>query len=524
MTEAERKRWWRFVAFGVVGGGLAFCSWIEFIRPATAEPAPKPTAQLNDQTYPVPGALSQSAHQANPSTVQQPGDVALAAGTMPETSQGMGISGPVVPAVAPAGFGMKGPRDLDAGLIGTATPLPALPPIPNPEPSAAPAAIPLPIPVIPPVSSQPVVPPDNFAIPPAPPAPVTPILPIPTPVNPSPPPSGALPNGGDITPPPNLAPVTPPIQFPDTIQPVMPVLPNSSLQGGNGGINVKMENPPTSVGSGPGPLGIQATSPAPGVGQPVIPQTTGNPGTPAVPMVGIPSPSTGVIDRPKSPEALVPNVEKDFFSSPALLLNEPNAPGDNTMLKYHQQAAALAILGGMFLAPTMPARASDPAKDDKLELAQLKAQIDTANQKLTDIQAELKKLTELLNGKKDEKGFTLPSDPGVVAQIKSLKDKLEQIDKDLTNFKSQTSSSLRMQAPVNPIVDPRTGKGIVRIVNDYPVQISMVINGFSYQVPPSQVRDVDVPMGDFTYQLVQSGAAPKTSFIKEKETVTLRIK
>ena len=36
--------------------------------------------------------------------------------------------------------------------------------------------------------------------------------------------------------------------------------------------------------------------------------------------------------------------------------------------------------------------------------------------------------------------------------------------------------------------------------------------------------DVEVPAGDFTYHLLQSGAAPTKSAIKDKETVTLRIK
>ena len=65
---------------------------------------------------------------------------------------------------------------------------------------------------------------------------------------------------------------------------------------------------------------------------------------------------------------------------------------------------------------------------------------------------------------------------------------------------------------------------MVRVVNDYPIQISMVINGISHKIPPSMALDFDVQAGEFNYQLLESGAAPTKSYIKEKETVTLRIK
>ena len=75
-----------------------------------------------------------------------------------------------------------------------------------------------------------------------------------------------------------------------------------------------------------------------------------------------------------------------------------------------------------------------------------------------------------------------------------------------------------------PTVDPKAGKGTVRVVNEYPVQISIVVNGTSYRVAPSKTLDIDVPAGDFTYQLLEAGAASTKSVIREKETVTLRIK
>lgn len=193
------------------------------------------------------------------------------------------------------------------------------------------------------------------------------------------------------------------------------------------------------------------------------------------------------------------------------------------MFKPHQQAAALAILGGLFLAPGTPSKAL--ARDEKSE-AEAKKLVEfqeKTNKKLGEIQDDIKKLTELLTGKKDKDGFIMQTEPGVVAQLKQLQDKLALLEADLNKLRAQPSTSLKPVSPV-AIGDVVAGKATVRIVNEYPVQISMVINGTSYPVPPSKVVDVPVASGEFTYQLIQAGVAPTVSKIKDKEIVTLRIK
>jgi hypothetical protein len=365
-------------------------------------------------------------------------------------------------------------------------------------------------------------------------APALPLFPLPAPTPlPAGTPSLSIPSVPAITPPVELAPSPPALQFPDTIQPVMPVGPDSRLQSGNEGINVK---PGTSTGTAgpvpPLPGMPSTTASAPGVPA-SFPQTNGNPFIPLPPGA-----ATGtVVDRPKPNEDPWPHSEKDTFSPPS-----PNGPdryktsGETTMLKQQQQAAALAILGGMFLIHATPATANSflplpaantPVKDEKAENSLLKFQIEQTNEKLATIQKQLASLTEMINGKKDPAG--LNNDPGILYEIKKLKERLEIIERDLTKFNNQTSSSLRPPAsanPINPIIEPKpVALGTLRIVNDYPVEISMVINGEqSYKIGPAKAVDIRVPAGDFTYQLVQSGAPPTRSFIKDKEMVTLRIK
>jgi hypothetical protein len=293
-------------------------------------------------------------------------------------------------------------------------------------------------------------------------------------------------------------PVTPPVApVPDPTKPAVPVAPVEPIR-----IPVELVDPPR--------------------GTPAVPATTASGKTG--------EPRAAVLDRPKPAEP--PFQFSDKFTFP---LPDPVAktPGDSAMISLNQTAAA-AVLGGALLAPSNPAGAFPalpvpaavaPVKaDDKVDPAELKRQLEASNTKLNDIQRDLKQLTELLTGKKDERGFPIESDPGLVRQMKDLKDKLAALEAEVNKMKTQTS--LRPPATGGGAVtpDPKAGKGTVRVVNEYPVQISIVVNGTSYRVEPTRSVDVDVPAGDFTYQLLQSGAGVTKSVIKEKETVTLRIK
>ena len=167
-------------------------------------------------------------------------------------------------------------------------------------------------------------------------------------------------------------------------------------------------------------------------------------------------------------------------------------------------AAAFPVPARPF-APAVPVAADPPKK--------------TPEERLDDIEKKLTDLIELVKGKKDSQGFAIQSDPGVVAEVKRLKDEVAALKTQLEAMKGSTS--LRP-----PVPDPMAGKGIVRVVNDYAVEITIVVNNNSYRVPPSTKLDITVPMGEFTYQLLNAGAnlAATRSPIKEKEVVTLRIK
>jgi hypothetical protein len=509
MSEAGRKQWWRRVAAAVVGGGTIAGLWFGVIRNAGAEPVPQhvrvsdlvsPGAAAAPTAAPVPTVTVEAATPAAPQVDPQvvPAAVSVPTITPPPTYP----AAPVVPVsaavpVVPAVPVQPAPAAVPPLPLAE---LPTLPAIPDVKPVTPPEPKPLPKPDLNPNLPTMVggLPRFDFGKPPTIPAAAKSdpaVLPPPADVVPAVPVLPAIPSPGTV-------------KLPDPPKPILPVPPVSGLPGGNSGTTVKPENPGGGTGTIPPVIPV---IPPP---NPIVDPT--KPMVPAIPAIGNPGTPTGTT--------------VDLVKPPALI--DPIVPTPGETMFYLNRTAALAVLGGAIMAPSSPATAgptlpgtfppvSPIRADDKTDLEALKTQVATANQKLTDIQRDLKQLTELLNGRKDERGFPIPTDPGLVATMKTLSDKLNEVDKELNKLKTQTT----LRPPNPPITpDPKAGKGTIRVVNEYPVLISIVVNGTSYRVEPTKTLDIDVPAGDFTYQLLQSGAATTKSVIKEKETVTLRIK
>jgi len=255
---------------------------------------------------------------------------------------------------------------------------------------------------------------------------------------------------------------------------------------------------------------------------PIVPPTTGReaPGTP--------------VDRAKPTDPNFGAADKFVFPVPLKPVTPGPAaptPREDTMSTL-STTAAFAVLGGAIFAiekanafPTVPppsAVVPMPGTlvkaDDKMDIDNLKKDLKDANKKIEDLERQVKKLTELLTGKREGGILVDPTAPGAVDDVKALKDRIAALDKEIASLRGQTSLKPTVTTP------EAKPKGIVKVVNEYPVEISMVINEKSYRVAPNTKIEVEVPAGDFSYQLLQSGAAVTKSVIKDKETVTLRIK
>lgn len=534
MSAGTRRKWWRAAALAVACGGIAG-AWYGFAR---AEPIRSPGVKVEDTVWTRAGA---------PAPTPSPAVTPAAAPYFPT------IPHPVTPAAA---------EDVPPAPAPLVPPLP-VPATPTPVPPATPASLAA-TPATPefkPVSPRPAAAADDRPAPKLPPLPDLPApkatLPAPTPLPPLPVPVGSekspakpetrpVPAGPVVPPPPvGIAPPAPPAKSADPVKPVPPAVPDFSLRPGNDGNSVKPDtqagaSAPKSAALPPVPVGVPAApaSTAPAVAPPARPVSRAKPADgplppseksvfaiPVKPEVAAPAPVVGVPAPvlPATPTA----IERPTRSKPTTLAP---TPGDDPMnLK---QSALAAALGGALAFPS-PAPATFPVPPLPVAPAVVPAlpvkadpPTRTTDEKLKDIDKKLDELTELLRGKKDAQGFVLPTDPGLVADVRKLKDELAALKAQMEEMKKSTSLRPSTGGTTTPAADPLAGKGTVRVVNDYPVEITMVVNNNSYRIAPNTKVDITIPVGTFTYQLLSAGAnlAPTSSAIKEKEVVTLRIK
>lgn len=568
MSEARRRWWMRTVAAVIGGGGAAAGAWVGFARPAKADQDAPVLVAVEPQAAPRPvppepferprdTSVIPAAAPPAPADLLPPADLPLppapvlpaippspTAPALPAVPEVKPVS-PVVPVGAPAPFPPASVPPLPAPA------LPEVPAVPKASAPAIPAVEPVKVPAVDAAKVPPPAPPAfpaPEAVKPVTPKPSTPsaepivpVLPAPGGLTPPPLPVPSTPSvpdlGAALPAPTQLAPTAPAQKVTEPVLPAPTAKPESNLPASSGGGNVKTDK----VGGGSAPVSpIVPVLPTPEpVKTPAASPASEPTGLklPAAPTTDKPRDTQGTtVSRPSVPEVPLRSAEKPPVALPAPTTTNTlvTPPGDSTMIPLSRSAAA-AVIGGMLLTPpTAPVRAASPVSAPVIpaptapvvpvqadDTADLKKQLKESNDKLTTIQDRLTRLTELLDGKRDDKGFTLPSDPGLVAQMRDLKDRLAAVEKRLEEYKSLKPTTV---TPTNPIVDAKAGKGTVRVVNEYPVQISIVINGTSHRIAPSRTLDVDVNAGDFTYQLLESGAAMTKSVLKEKETVTLRIK
>lgn len=127
-------------------------------------------------------------------------------------------------------------------------------------------------------------------------------------------------------------------------------------------------------------------------------------------------------------------------------------------------------------------------------------------------------LREALDGKV-ERGFT---HDGIIRKLAKLDESVEALAKKAGADAAKTTAG---SSPVPKTAEPLpASRGVVRIVNDYPIPVSIVVNGLTYKLEPRETKDVAVPSGSFKYQLMFAGATDTERAIKENETVTLTIR
>jgi hypothetical protein len=144
----------------------------------------------------------------------------------------------------------------------------------------------------------------------------------------------------------------------------------------------------------------------------------------------------------------------------------------------------------------------------------VKDDIESIRKEVAALQTYLK---QSLEGHRDDRGFT---HDGLLARVKKLDESIAAIEKKVDGGTKSVSAK-----PEKPAEPANLGPiGTVRIVNEYPVEITIAVNGIAYRLDAGARRDVSVSPGNFKYQLLSSGGNETDRTIKENETVTLTIR
>jgi hypothetical protein len=201
-------------------------------------------------------------------------------------------------------------------------------------------------------------------------------------------------------------------------------------------------------------------------------------------------------------------------------------------MKIRQTALAALIGGACALAsdasaaypvPPLPVAPASPVVQDTTKD---KSKNKTVEERLDAIEKKLDRFTELLDGRRDSDGYPIMSDPGLVADLKEIKNNVAKLRLDVDSLQPK-SRSFSPAAPGTATPGAASqAMGTVKIINDYPVEITMMVNNGTYRVAPKAELTVHVPVGEFTYQLLNSGASltPTRAVITEKEPVRLRVR
>jgi hypothetical protein len=128
---------------------------------------------------------------------------------------------------------------------------------------------------------------------------------------------------------------------------------------------------------------------------------------------------------------------------------------------------------------------------------------------IKDLQKEIKLLADDVRSLRDH-----------MDELGALKKQVEQLQRDVNSLKTAG----------RPAFYPPTGTGRIRLVNSFPTQMGVIVNGQFHRLAPNEERVLDnQPVGNFTYEVV--GASPPvpgqtwplTRTLTSSETFTITV-
>jgi len=220
---------------------------------------------------------------------------------------------------------------------------------------------------------------------------------------------------------------------------------------------------------------------------------------PAAPLVGGVPPIMPVQDVPK---IVLPSAPEE--TAPLIVVPDPppsSQPGEFTMkvMPYIFSAVAAGLMASSALA-------ADPKEDLTIAVEKL--------------QTAIKNLEDLEKRLNDYKVANAAALTQVKDDVKSLESKVRQIEDDLKLLRStvnnQASTSKR-----DTVEAPRTAR--IKLTNEFVEEMTVLLNGASYQMLPGQSRTITIPAGPFTYQVLNLQQTVQDRTITAGEEKPIRI-
>lgn len=221
----------------------------------------------------------------------------------------------------------------------------------------------------------------------------------------------------------------------------------------------------------------------------------------------------------------------DLSNQTAMPVPPTPVTGAPEMTMTPRQLLLSAIAGVSLSLTNASAQSTGNPSDSKLgkESTQSEKTSDSVTrQELTDLKKSIEDLTrfrrdidDLLFGKKDSTSIL---DTGILKRLSELEEGLKRINSSLTRIEERLQNQPRSTSGFGPSTSTTTTRGTIRLVNDYPTDLSIVLNGISHRLSPGQIKNVEVNPGSYSYELLVPGAQVTNDTIREGQTITLRIK